>query len=144
MLTDFCNECGNCATSCPTAGDPYRDKPRLYLDRADFEAEADNAFMLLADDSIEARWDGETHHLRIDGDVRYRSRALDARLDAETLDLIEARVTDAARDGEVISLDRAADMYVLLRGLQGSMRHLPRSGGDASPGTRVAQPALPA
>ena len=34
MLTDFCNECGNCVTFCPTSGEPYRDKPRLYLDRA--------------------------------------------------------------------------------------------------------------
>ena len=46
VLTDFCNECGNCTTACPTSGDPYKDKPRVYLDRADFEAEKDNAFML--------------------------------------------------------------------------------------------------
>ncbi len=46
VLTDFCNECGNCETFCPTAGEPYRDKPRLYLDRAEFEAQSDNAFML--------------------------------------------------------------------------------------------------
>ena len=37
VLTDFCNECGNCVTFCPPSGVPYRDKPRLYLDRADFE-----------------------------------------------------------------------------------------------------------
>ena len=33
VLTDFCNECGNCVTACPTSGEPYRDKPRLYLNR---------------------------------------------------------------------------------------------------------------
>ena len=37
VLTDFCNECGNCTTFCPTAGEPYRDKPRLYLDRLEFD-----------------------------------------------------------------------------------------------------------
>jgi ferredoxin len=47
VLTDFCNECGNCVTFCPTSGEPYRDKPRLYLDRLDFEAQPDNAFMLI-------------------------------------------------------------------------------------------------
>ena len=41
ILTDFCNECGNCATFCPTAGRPYADKPRLYLRRAEAEAEAE-------------------------------------------------------------------------------------------------------
>ncbi len=39
VLTDICNECGNCTTFCPTAGEPYRDKPRLYLNRAEFEAQ---------------------------------------------------------------------------------------------------------
>ncbi len=33
VIDNLCNECGNCATFCPTAGRPYRDKPRLYLDR---------------------------------------------------------------------------------------------------------------
>jgi putative selenate reductase len=28
VLTDFCNECGNCITACPTSGKPYEDKPR--------------------------------------------------------------------------------------------------------------------
>ncbi len=65
VLTDFCNECGNCVTACPTSGTPYRDKPRLYLDRADFEAQSSNAFMLLGDGVIEARFDGETHRLSI-------------------------------------------------------------------------------
>ncbi|MDH3471972.1 MAG: FAD-dependent oxidoreductase, partial [Acidimicrobiia bacterium] len=45
VLTDFCNECGNCVTFCPTSGEPYKDKPRLYLNRQEFEAETDNAFM---------------------------------------------------------------------------------------------------
>ncbi|OFX42136.1 MAG: putative selenate reductase subunit YgfK [Bacteroidetes bacterium GWA2_40_14] len=30
-IADFCNECGNCATFCPTSGAPYRDKPKFYL-----------------------------------------------------------------------------------------------------------------
>jgi putative selenate reductase len=43
-IADFCNECGNCATFCPTAGAPYIDKPRLFLDREAFEREQQNAF----------------------------------------------------------------------------------------------------
>ena len=63
VLTDFCNECGNCVTACPTSGRPYLDKPRLYLDRADFEAQASNAFMLVGDGAIEGRFDGATHRV---------------------------------------------------------------------------------
>jgi putative selenate reductase len=30
-LPDWCNECGNCTTFCPTAESPYREKPHLHL-----------------------------------------------------------------------------------------------------------------
>ncbi len=30
-IADFCNECGNCRTFCPTAGAPYRDKLKIHL-----------------------------------------------------------------------------------------------------------------
>ncbi len=43
-LHDLCNECGNCATFCVHQGKPYREKPRLFLDRGDFERESNNAF----------------------------------------------------------------------------------------------------
>jgi putative selenate reductase len=70
VIADLCNECGNCTTFCPTAGSPWRDKPRLYVDRTAFEAEHDNAFMVFRDGdtwSMDARYKGETHHLRAGG-----------------------------------------------------------------------------
>ncbi|MCF7838478.1 MAG: putative selenate reductase subunit YgfK [Candidatus Marinimicrobia bacterium] len=85
VFTPFCNECGNCQTFCPTAGAPYRDKPRLYLDRAEFEAEADNAFLLWqeADESgIWMRWSGRTHQLTFNGaGCRYAAPGLLLELD---------------------------------------------------------------
>jgi putative selenate reductase len=33
VIADLCNECGNCTTFCPTSGRPFRDKPRLYVNR---------------------------------------------------------------------------------------------------------------
>ncbi len=138
VLTDFCNECGNCATVCPTSGDPYKDKPRLYLDRADFEAEKDNAFMVFSDGTIEGRWNGETHRLSVNGAVEYSSPSFSARLDAETLAVLEATAGDGTVEGQTLSLNPAADMYVLLRGLQGSMPHIPVMAEDT--GTKVAHP----
>ncbi len=63
VLTDFCNECGNCVAFCPTAGQPCRDKPRLYLNRAEFEAETDNAYRVTRRNgtmTIHARHEGKT------------------------------------------------------------------------------------
>jgi NADPH-dependent glutamate synthase beta subunit-like oxidoreductase len=139
VLADFCNECGNCVTACPTAGEPYRDKPRLYLDRADFEAETDNAFMLFEDGSIEGRFRGETHRLSVNESVSYESPALRARLDPASLVLLEAEPRGVADDVET-SLEPAAAMYALVRGLRSSMGHLPRVSVDTVAGIRVEHP----
>ncbi|MCX6269826.1 MAG: putative selenate reductase subunit YgfK [Bacteroidetes bacterium] len=37
-LADFCNECGNCATFCPTKGAPYKDKPTLYFSEKEYRS----------------------------------------------------------------------------------------------------------
>ncbi len=68
VIADLCNECGNCTTFCPTSGRPYRDKPRLFIDRKEFESQDDNAFMVFADEgdwSMDARVRGETLHLEL-------------------------------------------------------------------------------
>ena len=66
VLADLCNECGNCTTFCPTSGEPYRDKPRFYIDREEFEAQQDNAFMVFSDPwAMEARWGGVTRRIEL-------------------------------------------------------------------------------
>ena len=132
VLTDFCNECGNCTTACPTSGDPYIDKPRLYLNREDFEAEKTNAFMMFADGTMEARVDGETHRLSLNSAVEYSTPSVTAKLEPETLAVLEATPGEVVA-GESISLEPAALMYKLSEGLRASMPHLPlmaESAGD--------------
>lgn len=124
VLTDFCNECGNCETACPTSGKPYVDKPRLYLDRQDFLAEDNNAFMMLGDSVMEGRIDGETHRISLNGSVEYESPVFAATLDRSTF-AVESTHLKAPVDDAVLSLEAAAAMYTLLTGLEQSMPHLP-------------------
>jgi putative selenate reductase len=127
VLSDFCNECGNCVTFCPTSGEPYKDKPRLYLNRAEFEAEPDNAFMMFNDGvtaTLEGRFAGETHRIELNGSLSYTSPALTATLDPADFSLLEA----SAGDG-VPSLQPAAEMYAVLSGLRHSMPHIPTADG---------------
>ena len=35
-IGDYCNECGNCATFCPTSGAPYLDKPKFHITAQSF------------------------------------------------------------------------------------------------------------
>ncbi len=40
-IAEWCNECGNCNTFCPTSGAPYKTKPHLYLSKDAFEKDDD-------------------------------------------------------------------------------------------------------
>ncbi|MEI6764929.1 MAG: putative selenate reductase subunit YgfK [Bacteroidota bacterium] len=44
-IAEFCNECGNCTTFCPTSGRPFMDKPKFCLTESCF-AETENAYFL--------------------------------------------------------------------------------------------------
>ncbi|MGD2051178.1 MAG: FAD-dependent oxidoreductase [Acidimicrobiia bacterium] len=144
VLTDFCNECGNCVTACPTSGRPYVDKPRLYLDRDEFLAQKENAFMVTRDGeaaTVEARWDGETHRLVWDGAVEYESPSFRATMDPATLALQEATPAPGAVDGEALSLRQAATMFTVLKGLRDSMPQVPAAVVEgAGAVTRIAHP----
>jgi putative selenate reductase len=128
VLTDFCNECGNCTTFCPTAGEPYRDKPRLYLDREEFEAQQDNAFMVFRNPdcwAMDARWHGRTHRIELNGKLDYAGPSFGARLSPDTFEIERAMLNDGANEGDSLSLEPCAAMFVLLVGLRQSMPHLP-------------------
>ena len=107
VLADLCNECGNCVTFCPTVGRPWRDKPRLYFNRGDFEAETDNAFMLLQIDGkpgIQGRFRGTTRQLVL---------------------------AEPSQPQEVSDPDLAI-LHTLHRGMTDSMPHLPVVEAEAS------------
>jgi putative selenate reductase len=129
VLSDACNECGNCVTFCPTADLPWRDKPRLYLHRGDFEAEGDNAFMFLIHDSargLQARFGGASHELfEIDGGLRYTSPSEYLLLDKETLSVAEGRTRGDPSVDPSASADRLGTMITLLRSFTESMPEFP-------------------
>lgn len=46
VLSELCNECGNCTTFCPERGEPWKIKPRLYTDATAWEREGRSGFLL--------------------------------------------------------------------------------------------------
>jgi putative selenate reductase len=44
-LDGLCNECGDCATFCPHAGLPYRDKVTVFWTREDFDGSSNVGFL---------------------------------------------------------------------------------------------------
>lgn len=50
VLTELCNECGNCMTFCPETGDPAEVKPRIFLDAEVFRLRDGQRFRVVRDD----------------------------------------------------------------------------------------------
>lgn len=44
-IADFCNECGNCTTFCPSAGSPYKEKPHVYLSQESYAENKEGYFL---------------------------------------------------------------------------------------------------
>jgi putative selenate reductase len=129
VLTDLCNECGNCVTFCPASGRPWLDKPRLFLNRQEFEAQTENAFMLITageSSGIQARFESQTHELFEDCNfLRYSSPSLQLVFDSKQLTLISAECGYEPAKGELVLAPRVGTMVTLLRSITDSMPEIP-------------------
>jgi len=128
-VDEFCNECGNCATFCVHEGEPYREKPRLFLTASGFHAEADNAFYVEEDDkgwTIKRREDGKESWLSVAGGAeemvfendRLRVTLSPSDFSVQTMELKQDLPG-------VQSLVGMAEMYVILKGITASLPFLP-------------------
>jgi putative selenate reductase len=116
-VDEFCNECGNCATFCVHEGKPYRDKPRLFLDRAAFEREDDNAFYI-SGETIRRREGGKESTLSLaKGEHLFEDDHV--RLTLSPSFEVRKSVLKGPFGG-TRSLREAAEMAVLLQGLKAS------------------------
>jgi ferredoxin len=57
-FADFCNDCGNCDVFCLEDGGPYLLKPRLFVSRERWLADAPRDAVLIEPDAISGRFDG--------------------------------------------------------------------------------------
>lgn len=122
-IADFCNECGNCQTFCPTSGAPYRDKPKLCLSMESFRSEPHAFFIdsrggkpfIRSRRTIEGKTIEETFYRNDSHDGShfiYETGHCAITLDAETL-AIQSVSFNAVPQSE-IKLHHAVVMRILL------------------------------
>lgn len=112
ILSNFCNECGNCNTFCPTSGAPYKTKPHFYLTEESFSAEQTGFF--IKDNTIYFKDNGEFHTLTVKNDIiEYSNRDLSATFDSVGFTL--QNVFFSNTEIESCSFSKAAEMYFLLK-----------------------------
>jgi putative selenate reductase len=120
-VDDFCNECGNCATFCVHQGKPYADKPRLFLEEGSFCLEDDNAFYIGA--GTIRRRDGEQESRLAVRNGGFTFEDAHVRLSLSPGWKVAEAVLKDPFEG-VLSLHRAAEMAVILRGVGASLPFL--------------------
>jgi putative selenate reductase len=114
-IGDYCNECGNCTTFCPTNGSPYLDKAKFHV-TADSFAAASLGYHFSADNLLEFKQDGFTAHLEIvaDGYI-YESELVRATLDKN---YAAQKVEFKGNRRETVSLRHAAEMAILAKAVR--------------------------
>ncbi len=114
-LADWCNQCGNCDTFCPSAGKPYLDKPHLYLKRESFEAGKDGYFFNKEKAQLEAYEQDELVSLQEEDDSYiFQNHTLQVRLDKKSFRVIAVEIR--GKTNFAVSLRTAAQMSVILEG----------------------------
>jgi len=111
-IADFCNECGNCDTFCPTSGAPYKDKFKMHLTRASLEAYGEG-FHLAGPGRMEAMFGGEPATLNAsNGMFVYQDSEAKVELLADTLEARKVELNNGTNSRE---LNQAVETAVLYR-----------------------------
>ncbi|MBE9467858.1 MAG: putative selenate reductase subunit YgfK [Bacteroidetes bacterium] len=115
-IGDFCNECGNCTTFCPTNGAPFRDKPKFYLSQLSFN-DAEYGFILKAKNHLVYKDEKGFKELIADNNsFIYKENKISAKFNKANFSLIEAALDKSINKA---SFDFAAQMSVLIEAAQG-------------------------
>lgn len=116
-LGDFCNECGNCATFCPTRDAPYQVKPRFFLNANSLDGEARG--YAFSRGALLARVDGRPEQLRPRGGrLIYATEKVEARLRPGDLTVEQVRFRAGAP--AVVDLAHGTCLAVLWNALKDS------------------------
>ncbi|MEW5844949.1 MAG: putative selenate reductase subunit YgfK [Bacteroidota bacterium] len=116
-IANFCNECGNCSTFCPTEGAPYMDKPKLHLTTKSFKDDDEGYMLSILKDRLVLifKQKGGIKTLSETSDEYiYETDHVYARFDRHSFKLKEAKaLTPCVRQ---IQFQHAAEMSVIIEG----------------------------
>ncbi|MGD8990641.1 MAG: hypothetical protein PVI00_04220, partial [Desulfobacterales bacterium] len=122
-IGDYCNECGNCTTFCPTSGSPYLDKARFHVTVESFAA-SQRGYYFAADNRLECKHNDHNARLEIttDGFI-FENEAVRATLGK---DYSAQNVVFKGTHAAPVNLRQAAEMAILCE----AVRFLPPMAKD--------------
>jgi putative selenate reductase len=110
-IGNFCNECGNCNTFCPTNGAPYKTKPMFYLTEESFSNEEVGYYY--SDGVLKYKNKNIFEILSIQEDVlEYKMESVSVKFNRDDFTILDINFkSDMVNE---INLYHAAEMYFLL------------------------------
>ncbi len=114
-IDNYCNECGNCETFCPTSGKPYKDKPKIYLDRKSFDDGEKGYF--LDDNILNFKLNGEIFTLQKEGSFyNFQSEIFSAKLDINDFSINKIEFKN--KPVKEISTKIAVEMKIIMNAIR--------------------------
>jgi putative selenate reductase len=114
-VSDFCNECGNCTTFCPTKGSPFSDKPRFCLTKKSFN-QTENGFFLNVDGATKTLFHRKTDSISklVKTANMYQFRDEEIEIDFDLTDFQIVKIETLKPINSKFNLKAAAEMKVLI------------------------------
>ena len=114
-VADFCNECGNCVTFCPTSGSPFQTKPRFYLTEDSFNKEEYGYYIF--QNQIKYKNKSGIEYLTFKNNfMTYESDNVIVKFKIDNFDLVEVKFKTDGIDK--LNLERVTEMYFLFKNLK--------------------------
>ena len=125
-IGDFCNECGNCETFCPTSDAPYKVKPRVHFSMLSFYADKQGYYLSKLKDqhNLIYKDNGRLVNLSArDDHFVFETPEATIKLDKDSFQVRDAVFSD--KTCKEVRLEQAARMRVILEGVEGLTSALP-------------------
>lgn len=116
-IADWCNQCGNCTTFCPTEGAPYREKPHLYLSFEAFEKEKDGYYFKTNSNYDIIYYRKENHYstlAKLADHYLYKSDNTVLKIDQDSFEVLD--VTGDKKNNFDINTKEALVMSIVMKG----------------------------
>ena len=116
-IANFCNNCGNCATFCPTSGAPYKQKPSFFLTRPSFDAAKEGYYVDIMEGKrtlIHKTSEGITFLSETGGHYLYETENILSIHKTDDFSLVE--ITIREKNSREIKFEDATRMSILLNG----------------------------
>jgi len=116
-IADFCNECGNCATFCPTNGAPYKDKPKVFLTENNFRNVESGYY--LKSGKLLYKMQNEINSLELkENQYHFESEAITATLNWDDFSIIDIKFKDALlKEASLVNAVKMSVIFFALKDL---------------------------